>query len=58
VRKKKGKKTRELDSFKGMEIKIYYTLEDGHVGQNMSCKTVTTNTIKLHTDGDITCKTH
>jgi hypothetical protein len=24
----------------------------------MYCKTVTTNTIKLHADGNITCKTH
>jgi hypothetical protein len=29
-----------------MEIKIYYTPEDGHVDRNMQCKIVTTNTIK------------
>jgi hypothetical protein len=39
------------------ENKISYTLEDGHVGRNM-WKTVKTNTIKLHADGNITCKTH
>jgi hypothetical protein len=32
---KKGKKNSEADSFRHMEIKIYYTLEDGHVGRNM-----------------------
>jgi hypothetical protein len=41
-----------------MEIKIYYTPEDGHVGRNMQCKTVTTNIIKLHAGGYIACKTH
>jgi hypothetical protein len=56
--RKKGKKTSEADSFRHMEIKIYYTLEDGHVGRNMYCKTLTTNTIQLHEDGNITCKTH
>jgi ribosomal protein S27AE len=35
VRKKGEKKTSEADSFRHMEIKIYYTLEDGHVGRNM-----------------------
>jgi hypothetical protein len=29
------KKPSEADSFIHMEIKIYYTPEDGHVGQNM-----------------------
>jgi hypothetical protein len=33
VRKKV--KTSEADSFRHMEIKIYYTPEDGHVGRNM-----------------------
>jgi hypothetical protein len=33
--RKKGKKTSEADSFRHMEIKIYYTPEDGHVGRNM-----------------------
>jgi hypothetical protein len=32
---KKGKKSSEADSFRQMEIIIYYTLEDGHVCRNM-----------------------
>jgi hypothetical protein len=35
VRKKGKKKNSEANSFRHMEIKIYYTLEDGHIGQNM-----------------------
>jgi hypothetical protein len=38
-----------------IEIKIYYTLEDGNLGRNMYCRTVTTNTIKLNADGNMTC---
>jgi hypothetical protein len=41
-----------------MEIKISYTLEDGHVGRNMWCGTVTDDTVELHTDGNMACKTH
>jgi hypothetical protein len=33
--KKKKKTPSEADSFRHMEIKISYTLEDGHVGRNM-----------------------
>jgi hypothetical protein len=42
----------------GYENKISYTLEDGHVSRNMQWKTVKTNTLTLHADGNITCKTH
>jgi hypothetical protein len=38
----KKKKNGEADSFRNMKLKISYTLEDGHVGRNMQCKTVTT----------------
>jgi hypothetical protein len=51
-------KSSEAESFRHMKIKISYTPEDGHVGRNMLWKTVKTNTIKLHADGNITCKTH
>jgi hypothetical protein len=37
---KKRQKTSEADSFRNMKVKISYTLEDGHVGRNMWCKTV------------------
>jgi hypothetical protein len=33
--KKKAKITSEAESFKHMKIKIFYTLEDGHVGRNL-----------------------
>jgi hypothetical protein len=33
--KKRQKKNSEADSFMNMKIKISYTHEDGHVGQNM-----------------------
>jgi hypothetical protein len=32
---KKAKKKTEADSLRHMEIKIYYTHEDGHVGPNI-----------------------
>jgi hypothetical protein len=35
------------------ENKISYTLEDGLVGRNIWRKTVKTNTIKLHADGNM-----
>jgi hypothetical protein len=31
---KNGKKNSEADSFRNMKIKIFYTLEDGHIGRN------------------------
>jgi hypothetical protein len=35
-------KTSEADSFKNMRVITSYTLEDGHIGRNVYCKTVTT----------------
>jgi hypothetical protein len=57
-KKKKKKSKKPAKQIPSYEIKISYTLEDGQVGRNMLCKTVTSNTIKLHADGNITCKTH
>jgi hypothetical protein len=37
-----------------MKMKISYTPEDGHVVKDSENQ----NTIKLHTDGNITCNTH
>jgi hypothetical protein len=36
------KKTSEADSFKNMRVITSYTLEDGRIGRNMQCETVTT----------------
>jgi hypothetical protein len=52
------KETSEADSFRHMEIKISYTLEDGHVGRNVWGGTVTADTVELHTDGNMARKTH
>jgi hypothetical protein len=56
--KKRAKKPAKQIFFRHMKIKTSYALEDGHVGRNTYCKKVTTNTIKLHAGGNITCKTH
>jgi hypothetical protein len=38
----KKAQTSEADSFKNMRVITSYTPEDGHIGQNMKCETVTT----------------
>jgi hypothetical protein len=54
VKKKKAEKSSEAASFKHMKIKKYPT----HLKMAMYAETVKTSTIKLHTDGNITCNTH
>jgi glucose-6-phosphate 1-dehydrogenase len=57
VKKRQKKPAKQIPSGI-LKIKISYTPEDGHIGRNMQCKTVKTNTIKLRVDSNITCKTN